>query len=46
VLAFAHRAAGDAERSQSHRQEALRQVEQVPPEEREFCRSDLDELGR
>ncbi|MEO8310684.1 MAG: hypothetical protein ABI520_05885 [Caldimonas sp.] len=46
VLAFAHRAAGQAAASRTHRQEAVGQLERIAANERQFCQSDLEELGR
>ena len=46
VLALAHRAAGDAGAFSASRQRALECLEQVPPEEKVWCESDLKELQR
>lgn len=45
VLALAQRAAGDANSSEASRQVALSLFEQVPQEERQWCKSEAEELG-
>ena len=45
VLALAQRSAGDREASKANRDEAMRQLEQVPSEERVWCGADLAELS-
>lgn len=44
VLAIAQRAAGDRAASDANRAEAMRQLEQVPSDERQWCSADLAEL--
>ena len=45
VLALAQRSAGDREASDANRAEAMRQLEQVSSEERQWCGADLAELN-
>ncbi len=45
VLALAQRAAGDADGFASSREEARRQYERVPVDERQWCEGELKELG-
>jgi hypothetical protein len=45
VLALAQRSAGDREESKANRAEAMRQLEQVPIEERVWCGAELAELS-
>lgn len=45
VLALAQRAAGDRDASDANRAEALRQLEQVPDDERPWCGTELAELA-
>lgn len=45
VLALAQRSAGDWEASKANRDEAMRQLEQVPSEERVWCGVELAELS-
>ncbi len=45
VLAFAQRASGDLDAFEAARREALQLFEQLPPDERQWCESDLKELG-
>jgi hypothetical protein len=45
VLALAQRSAGDREASEANRAEAMRQLEEVSSEERQWCGTDLAELS-
>jgi tetratricopeptide (TPR) repeat protein len=45
ALALAQRGAGEREASDANREEAMRQLEQVPSEDRQWCSADLAELG-
>lgn len=45
VLALAQRDAGDSKAFEASRQCALALFEQVPPDEKQWCKSEVDELG-